>query len=590
MCGHKPGSALLIVFMSLLLAAPALADGTPEISDANREFLSRLARRTMQDALRKDATYEPGYVPVALERTKLEVIVRLRYGGYLRGSGVAGPAPLAKATRDAALTALSAMPDEAVAPIINDMLVEIEVVGEPELLDFEGDWTQPRAVDPYVEPGVHGVLFQSRSVGRRFCPTELYTADMILAEALEIVAQQVQAAKSQIVDMKLYKFRTAHWYEPRSAAPIVSLHRGLTLVPQSAVTARGLDETIYRIAAYIAERQLSSGFYRYQYRPSVDVFDDDDNFVRQAGVVSSMAIHARWSKKSASLASAEMGIRALTDWAVDIPSIDDAAFVATPDGKHKLGVTALTCVALSAHPNPKSYETLRRKLVNGMLWLQRPSGMFITAFPPAERLSGQEYYPGEALLAMAMHYQLDPTAEVLEAFDRALAYYRATFRGDPAPPYMPWQVQAYTIMATQTKRRDYIDYVFELCDSLAGKQLDASNCDWPEMWGGIAAYQPGRAGVSTAAYLEGFADGLTLARRVGDTARAKRYEEVVRAASRFVMQLQFRPEEAYYIGSPDEAVGGIRTAPALNLLRIDHNQHALVGLMKARDVLFGRGE
>jgi hypothetical protein len=65
-----------------------------------------------------------------------------------------------------------------------------------------------------------------------------------------------------------------------------------------------------------------------------------------------------------------------------------------------------------------------------------------------------------------------------------------------------------------------------------------------------------------------------------------RYEQVVRAATRFVMQLQVRPEEAYFIRSPQDAVGGIRTGPALNLLRIDHCQHALIGLIKAREALF----
>ena len=141
-------------------------------------------------------------------------------------------------------------------------------------------------------------------------------------------------------------------------------------------------------------------------------------------------------------------------------------------------------------------------------------------------------------------------------------------------------------MAKHTKRKDYIDFVFELTDWLAEMQLNESDCPWPEMQGGIAPYQPGRAGVATAAYLEGFADALWLARSVGDRERAERYEKVVRSAARFVMQLQVRPEEAYFIRSPQDAVGGIRTSLALNLLRIDHCQHALVGLIKARQVLF----
>ena len=81
-------------------------------------------------------------------------------------------------------------------------------------------------------------------------------------------------------------------------------------------------------------------------------------------------------------------------------------------------------------------------------------------------------------------------------------------------------------------------------------------------------------------------DALALARETGDQERAQRYEQVVRGAARFVMQLQVKPEEAYFVRSPQDAVGGVRTTPALNLLRIDHVQHALVALIKARKVLY----
>ena len=141
-------------------------------------------------------------------------------------------------------------------------------------------------------------------------------------------------------------------------------------------------------------------------------------------------------------------------------------------------------------------------------------------------------------------------------------------------------------MATYSKRKDYVEYVYELTDWLVEKQLNESNCPWPDMWGGIAAYSEGRAGVATASYLEGFADALALARFAGDMARAGRYEDAVRLAARFVLQLQVRPEETYYMRSPQDAIGGIRTSPSLNLLRIDHCQHALVGLIKARTALF----
>ena len=179
-----------------------------------------------------------------------------------------------------------------------------------------------------------------------------------------------------------------------------------------------------------------------------------------------------------------------------------------------------------------------------------------------------------------------PSAIVLEAFDRAISFYRDYFRDSRSPAFVPWQVQAFALIAQHSKRQDYVDFVFELTDWLSEKQLTPANCEWLELRGGIAAQTSGRAGVATASYLEGFTDALTLARTVGDTGRARRYETVVREAARFVMQLQVRPEEAYFVRSPQDAIGAIRTAPAVNKLRIDHCQHALLGLMKTRRVLY----
>ena len=86
--------------------------------------------------------------------------------------------------------------------------------------------------------------------------------------------------------------------------------------------------------------------------------------------------------------------------------------------------------------------------------------------------------------------------------------------------------------------------------------------------------------------MEGFTDALNLARAIGDLDRVQRYATLVREAARFTIQLQIRPEEAYFIRSAQDAIGGIRAAPAVNRLRIDHCQHALLGLMKTRQALF----
>jgi hypothetical protein len=300
-----------------------------------------------------------------------------------------------------------------------------------------------------------------------------------------------------------------------------------------------------------------------------------------------LSAYARRSRSSAATAAADLAIENQLERRTDLAGIDGAAFIRTADNDNELGATALTCLALLEHPQPQRYAKECDQLLAGMLWLQQPDGRFITAFPPARQLPSQLYFPGEALCALARAHRSDPQERYMQAFDRALSYYRNFFEKQRVPAFVPWQVQAFAEMALHSKRDDFARFVFDMCDWLAGTQLDEQNCKWPEMWGGFAPYTPGRAGVSTASYLEGFADALRLARQRGDSERARRYERVIASAARFVMQLQVRPAEAYFIRSPRDAVGGIRTTPSHNHLRIDHCQHALLALCKARDALFG---
>ena len=532
--------------------------------------------------------YQPEYMPESLQRLECEAVVRLREKGFLLSAGSGGPSPLALAVRDAALAAARtvASADPAAADLLDDPLIEIEVVGPPEEIPTGSNWTEPRAVDPFFEPGIHGLVLVGDRIGHRFCPTELITADVILSDALKQIAQKSHATPDQLGKTRLMRFRTSHWYQAEPGGEIISLERGMKPVPLSAVSPGTLDECVNRLAEYMAYRQQESGLFSYQYEPASNQYTDENNLVRQVGAALAMAVHAKSSGKSASLAAADHAIRFHLQGLTDFPGVDGAAFIATADRTNKLGVTALLALSLAEHPDATQYAETREKLVNGMLTLQRDSGMFVTAFPPAVDVAGQDYFPGEALLAMAVQYREKPGGRLLDAFDRAIGFYREYFKGQPSPAFVPWQVQAYAAIAQPSQRADYMGYVFELTDWLAEKQLNASNCPWPDLWGGIAAHQAGRCGVATASYLEGFADALALARYAKDEKRAAKYERVVREAARFVMQLQVRPEEAYYVRSPQDAVWGIRTSPALNHLRIDHCQHALIALIKTRRVLF----
>ena len=59
------------------------------------------------------------------------------------------------------------------------------------------------------------------------------------------------------------------------------------------------------------------------------------------GSVVAMAVHAKRFASGASSAAADLGIRYHLQGLTDFPKVKGAAFIATADGRNKLGVTAL---------------------------------------------------------------------------------------------------------------------------------------------------------------------------------------------------------------------------------------------------------
>lgn len=570
-------------------ASPPISEPEiPAIANHHRQFLTRLARRTIRDVVLGRDQYQPEYIPSALNKLNVEVVVRLRRSGYLLAMTSAGYSPVALAVRDAAHNAMELIAktmDEA-RDLLPHILIEIEIVGPPQALSISFDWTTPQVIDEYIEPGVHGVVLMGPTIKHRFCPTEIFTSNRILSQALKDIATKTHSAQTQLVKTRLMRFRTLHWIQEHPDTPIINLLRGMTTIAQAAITRENLDHAIDRLAEYMVYRQLDTGLFTYEYEPATNQYSNENNLLRQIGASLAMAVHATWSGAAASSAAADMGIRYHLQGLTDLPHLDRASFIATADQSNKLGVSALLCLAMTEHPQSQQFTDEIERLVNGMLWLQRPSGMFVTTFPPAEEIKSQNYFPGEALLAMASQFRRQPSARIADAFDRAINFYRDYFRKHRSTTFAPFQISAFSIMAKRTKRSDYAEYVFELADWLADKQLNASNSRYPQLWGGISGNESNHVGVSTTSYLNAIADALSLAKAVDDSKRVQRYEQVVRLAARFVIQLQIRPHEAYFIRSPQDAVGGIRATPSWPRLRIDHCQHALMALIKARQVLY----
>jgi hypothetical protein len=232
----------------------------------------------------------------------------------------------------------------------------------------------------------------------------------------------------------------------------------------------------------------------------------------------------------------------------------------------------------------EQYADLLGSLMAGMEGMQFETGRFRGHFPPSQIQASEDYYPGEALLAIARYYASNPSEERRAICDRALPFYTKYFRESHSVPFIPWQAQAWGEMARTTRLRQYADFEFEMTDYLVGLQIEERRLPLAIYDGGISVSGDGRSGMNTGVYLEGLVDAIRTADAFGETGRAARYRAAARRAARFVMQLRFRDEEAYYVQSPRDVIGGVRNTPDDPTLRIDNTQHALAGLMGVLEV------
>jgi hypothetical protein len=225
-----------------------------------------------------------------------------------------------------------------------------------------------------------------------------------------------------------------------------------------------------------------------------------------------------------------------------------------------------------------------RRYADAILSLQQPDGRFHTHFPPATHPESEDFYPGEAMLALMHLHMRDPDSRYPEALRRAFPYYREHFRRRPSTAFVAWQMAAYAHLFRLTRERQYADFVFEMADAILSIQHVGPSVPYPDYVGGYRA--PRVPGVTSATYNEGVLEAYDLAKQAGDREQAARYQRAALLGALFTLRLQFTRENAYYVAHADRVLGAFRASLADSTLRIDHTQHALNSLLKAERYFF----
>lgn len=443
-------------------------------------------------------------------------------------------------------------------------------------------FTPDMAERPMSNKWRHRHALGIRHEGRisRMSPTGQTSQNLSVARSFELLEQQLKIAPgtgerivlpghSLLIDVKKQE--------------TYILRRGQPLVQQSDITSATVRLMADQMTQWLVRQVAPDGKTTYAYWPSSGEYSKSNNMIRQFMGSACLALAAGRYPDASVVGACARNFR--YNFASFCEQRDGFAVI-NEFGKIKLGAAGVAVTAILNLPDPAPWVNQQTQLLKFLEYMQQEDGSFRTFLEPADRNDNQNFYPGEALLALVMVYQRNPSPELLDRIERGFRYYRQYFRENQNPAFVPWHTQAYCLLHDVTGSKEVADFVFEMNDWLLGMQ--ETSAELPEIQGDF--FDPRRPGYgpphasATGVYLEGLIEAWRLAIKLGEHTRAENYRRSMVMGLRMLRQLQFRTDiDMFYSTKRERIQGGVRTTLYDNTIRIDNVQHGLMAIYRIVD-------
>ena len=334
--------------------------------------------------------------------------------------------------------------------------------------------------------------------------------------------------------------------------------------------------------------QVNSGAIMYSYEPIYDRFSPNINFVRLAGCAYSIArafsfgIKSRFDLKLC----AEKLIYYLLIFLTPSPR-GEGRYIREPGYDQpfgKLGATALTALAIQFLTDEK-FKKEYDALISTLISMQNNDGSFVCLIGK-ENESGslQNYFPGEALLALVGHVVKYNDGQALVPISKAFPFYVNHFTRDPKTSFILWQADAWSRVAYAAEKPSSPDllphgidketvskFVFYQIDWFLGVATDNNDLTKHRYDEAIRRFSV--PNINTACHAEAIACALRLAIKMRDDQRVDFYRIALDAAMNSIFLLQISSELSKLYRNPSMTIGAVRQSMNCVELRCDHNQH-----------------
>jgi hypothetical protein len=418
-------------------------------------------------------------------------------------------------------------------------------------------------------------------------PTFFVAGNRSFTKQLEQIAKDQKLETKDLVAAKRVSLLVSRQFylDLASATPAQELLRGNVLIRPEEVTHESLQAFAGRMSEWMRGNVQQDGREVYLYFPSRGEESKENNTIRQLMATICLGRIAKISQDASAREVADRNLR--YNMKVFYKETDGLGGIEY-DGNSKLGAIALAVGAIMESPIRAEFAKEEAGLRRAIDHLWQPDGSFrsflVAGKEKEDALTYQNFYPGEALLSLAMTFAETQSEDLNQKILTSARYYKEWHLKNRNPAFVPWHSEAYYIMWQQRKHAELKDWIFEMNDWLLGMQ-ERSMVEYEDTLGRF--YDPERPkyggphASSTGVYLEGLIDAFALAREVGDEKRVQKYRRAILLGLRDAMQLEFGDEiDWFYVAQPEKVRGGLRSTVSDNQIRVDNVQHVLMGLQK----------
>lgn len=341
---------------------------------------------------------------------------------------------------------------------------------------------------------------------------------------------------------------------------------GIFFTTGCAETPNNLSETELRQAVDLAGQWFlnnqNDNFLYYEYYPATNTHSEETHQLRELASLWSITNMANFTGDQKYQELTDRGLNYFERFIYDDKS-NGFSYLKFGNQEVKLGNSAFMLLTLVDSGRPDREDIITR-LADGIVFHQKEDGSLRTHFY-SDKNSSQDYYPGEALVALMTLYEKNGNQKYLDAVDKAFLYYQNYWNSNPNTAFIPWQTRAYYKFYQSNPDQAIADFIFTMNDYLLDQYNPADNCD-------KFTFDQGSV---TAVHLEGTIQAYKLARELDDQTHQNCYQNFINQGLAYISTLQVQPDS----GFPETATGGIWDGPAHISHRVDRNQHAVMAFM-----------